>query len=37
MTTTPMTTTASAAMRDRFARRVVGEDLRPDLAWPGAT
>jgi hypothetical protein len=38
MTSTPTATMASAAMRDRFARRIAGEDLRPGLgAGPGAT
>ena len=38
MTSTPTATMASAAMRDRFARRIAGEDLRPGLpAELGAT
>jgi hypothetical protein len=32
MTSTPMATMPSAAMRDRLARRLAGEDLRPGLA-----
>jgi hypothetical protein len=30
MTSTPTTTMSSAAIRERFACRVAGEDLRPD-------
>src|SRR6266566_2909419 len=37
MTRTPMATIATAAMRERFARRAAGEALRPGLPELGAT
>src|SRR5689334_23450258 len=37
MTRTPMATIATAAMRERLARRTAGEALRPGLSELGAT
>jgi hypothetical protein len=37
MTRTPIATIATAAMRERLARRTAGEALRPGLPELGAT